>query len=300
MNYHDKRSSMSSYADSGYYAPSVNSTAPSKETPFSRTLQHTLAYYGPAAERSRASSIQSSRSKRADEVIALPRPLAFPFHNDSYFLPVAETTHRSLSASNSCRSLVSSPKVQPIRQRDPTMDSIKPGTVRSLKQMFQRPTNTTQANERSNSTSAEEAVTTSSSPPPPPKSVFTGIKEGTVKALQRLFIIPPSPKTDSLAQPLEKPKKTWKWWKRSKVDSFPTASDSRRTSSIFGDASTPLLQPPSTAAKKSAGNRVFPRMTKPQWLLPKSPAKTSERYEKPKTTITSFWNGLKSIVKRKS
>ncbi|CAO3686378.1 unnamed protein product [Umbelopsis ramanniana] len=294
MNYHDKRSSMSSYADSGYYAPSVNSTAPSKETPFSRTLQHTLAYYGPAAERSRASSIQSSRSKRADEVIALPRPLAFPFHNDSYFLPVAETTHRSLSASNSCRSLATT------RQRDPTMDSIKPGTVRSLKQMFQRPSNTTQANEGSNSTSTEAANTTSSSPPPP-KSVFTGIKEGTVKALQRLFITPPSPKTDSSsAQPLEKPKKTWKWWKRSKVDSLPTAADSRRTSSIFGDASTPLLQPPSTAAKKSAGNRIFPRMTKPQWLLPKSPAKTSESFEKPKTTISSLWNGLKSIVKRKS
>ncbi|KAI8582251.1 hypothetical protein K450DRAFT_228075 [Umbelopsis ramanniana AG] len=298
MNYHDKRSSMSSYADSGYYAPSVNST--SKETPFSRTLQHTLAYYGPAAERSRASSIQSNRSKRTDEVIALPRPLTFPFHNDSYFLPVAETTHRSLSASNSCRSLVSPPRGQSPRQRDPTIDSIKPGTVRSLKQMFQRSSDTTQANEANNSISAEEANITPTSPPP--KSVFTGIKEGTVKALQSLFTTPLSSKTDPSKQPPLKPTRTWKWWKRSKVDSQnpATEADSRPTSSIFGDASTPLLQPPSAAAKKSAGNRFFPRMTKPQWLLPKSPAKASEHFEKPKNPISSLWNGLKSIVKRKS
>ncbi|KAI9279398.1 hypothetical protein BC943DRAFT_331762 [Umbelopsis sp. AD052] len=296
MNYHDKRSSMSSYADSGYYAPSVSSTAPSKEPPFSRTLQHTLAYYGPAAERSRASSIQSNRSKRPDEVIALPRPLTFPFHNDSYFLPVAETTHRSLSASNSCRSVVSSPKVHRTRQRDPTIDSIKPGTVRSLKQMFQRPTDTTQANEANNPLSAEEANITPTSPPP--KSVFTGIKEGTVKALQRLFITPPPSKTDPSKQPPSKPTRTWKWWKRSKVDDKQTATEanSRRTSSVFGDASTPLLQPPSAAAKKPAGSRFFPRMTKPQWLLPKSSAMTSE---KPKNPISNLWNGLKSIVKRK-
>ncbi|KAH8554631.1 hypothetical protein BGW37DRAFT_480471 [Umbelopsis sp. PMI_123] len=299
MDYHDKRSSMSSYADSGYYAPSVNSTGPSKETPFSRTLQHTLAYYGPAAERSRASSVQSNRSKRTDEVIALPRPLAFPFHNDSYFLPVAETTHRSLPVPNPPRNLVSLPNEQNVRQRDPTIDSIKPGTVRSLQKAFQEPTEVTQVNGVVNSSSTVEIQNT---PPSPPKSVFTGIKEGTVKALQRLFTVvtpPLPPKSEHTELPPPKRIRSWKWWKRSKDENQPATDHvSRRTSSIFGDASTPLLRSPSSVAKKSAGSRFLPRMTKPQWLLSKSPAKTNEQFETSKNPIITIWNGLKSIVKR--
>lgn len=300
--YHDKRLSTSSYADSGYFAPSVtSSSAPAKSTsPFNRTLQHTLAFYGPAAERSRASSVQSTRSRRTDEVIACPRPLAFPFHNDSYFLPVAETTHNSPSASNSTRNLVSIPKTETVRRKDPIMDSIKPGTVRSLKVFFQKTAETT-TSITNPPPSGGTATSSSSSPHTPTKSVFAGIKQGTVKALQRLFT-PSLPKGDPSPGP--KPRRTWKWWKRSESQSQEDSVRherlmSRCTSSIYGDASTPLLQPPSPAAKKSTGRRFLPKLSKPPWLS-KPPSIKNSQFEQTSNPISNLWRGLKSIVNRKS
>lgn len=296
--HHDKRASTSSYADSGYFAPSVTSTAPSKTSPFNRTLQHTLAYYGPAAERSRASSVQSTRSRRTDEVIACPRPLAFPFHNDSYFLPVAETAHSTVSASKSTRSLVSLPKTESGRHKDPSIDSIPPGTVRSLKVFFQKTADSTEPLTASSANRTLPSKDPTSTVTSPPKSVFAGIKQGTVKALQRLF----TPNTDHLEPPSPPKPRTWKWWKPTKVANQDAAKGeslkSRRTSTIYGDASTPLLQPPTPAAKKP-GNRFFPKLSKPPWLS-KSSIKPTDQFDKKPSPISNLWHGLKSFVKRKS
>ncbi|KAJ2962197.1 hypothetical protein NQZ79_g2579 [Umbelopsis isabellina] len=253
--HHDKRLSTSSYADSGYFASSVTSTATSLD-PSSRSLQHTVAYYGPAAERSRASSVQSSRSRRVDNVIACPRPLAFPFHNDSYFLPVAETPHSRTASSYSTSTLVSSgtlassSKTDNSRRKNSDIQSIRPGTVRSLMQKFEIRTEQTLTNSTNDTTAGKDSLSQVHSPT---RTTFSDIKEGTVKALQKLFTSKPYP--SDTAPPDPSVSRKWKFWTRLRARSNSnerTKVDKPRAPTAFhGDASTPLLQEPLPALKKT-------------------------------------------------
>ncbi|CAM0142560.1 hypothetical protein VKS41_001915 [Umbelopsis sp. WA50703] len=301
--HHDKRLSSSSYADSGYFASSVTSTANSLD-PSIRTLQHTVAYYGPAAERSRSSSVQSSRSRRVDNVIACPRPLAFPFHNDSYFLPVAETPHFRSHSSDSTGTLVSSstltasPNTDDARRKGSEIQTIRPGTVRSLRLKFENGTEQTVTNSTKSATS--DRVTAKTSPSlvnSPTRTTFSDIKEGTVKALQRLFTL----KANSLdtTPPARPERRGWKFWTRLRVRNVneqTTVDKSRAPTAVHGDAFTPLLQKPLPTANKPTGNRYFHKLSKPQWWVSRPYEHTKAESKKSRNPITSIWSGLKSIV----
>ncbi|KAG2184698.1 hypothetical protein INT43_000611 [Umbelopsis isabellina] len=299
--HHDKRLSTSSYADSGYFASSVTSTATNLD-PSSRSLQHTVAYYGPAAERSRASSVQSSRSKRVDNVIACPRPLAFPFHNDSYFLPVAETPQSRTASSYSTSTLVSSSTLagssntDDSRRRTSDILSIRPGTVRSLKLKFENRTEQAPANSTKDNIAGEG---TASQVHSPIRTTFSDIKEGTVKALQKLFTSKAySPDT---VPPDRSVSRGWKFWTKLRARNNrkeQTSVDKHRVpTAVHGDASTPLLQEPLPAYKRPIGTRYFQKLSKPQWWLSKPNEQTTAESKKSRNPITSIWSGFKSIVR---
>lgn len=299
--HHDKRLSTSSYADSGYFASSVTSTTHNLD-PSSRSLQHTVAYYGPAAERSRASSVQSSRSRRVDNVIACPRPLAFPFHNDSYFLPVAETPQTRTPSSYSTSTLVSSSTLAGISKTDDSrrkvsdIQSIRPGTVRSLKLKFENRTEQTPAMSTRDAIAGER---TTSQVHSPTRTTFSNIKQGTVKALQKLFTSKAYP-SDTVA-PDRSNSRGWKFWTKLRVrnnkNEQTKADKPRAPTTVHGDASTPLLQQPLPAFKKPTGGRYFQKLSKPpRWLSRASEDSTAES-KKSRNPISSIWIGFKSMVR---
>ncbi|KAG0170569.1 hypothetical protein DFQ30_002330, partial [Apophysomyces sp. BC1015] len=202
--------SNTSGVDSGYN--SSTSTSPTTEHSNS-TTDPTSSIVSEPAE-STASSVttlsapprkkQSNRTKQhqpprnPDLVYSCPRPLAFPFHNDCHFLPVAEadprdvarmhgtpsvasskassTTYDQESACHSIRS-GSSPSVrsrsESTASRATSFNSSQQGTVQSLRSLF-------------TSASKTDSVTPSDRLP------RLEIKKGTVQSLREIFSSAPS------------------------------------------------------------------------------------------------------------
>ncbi|KAG1456575.1 hypothetical protein G6F56_006798 [Rhizopus delemar] len=125
-----------------------------------------------------------------DLVYSCPRPLAFPFHNDDHFLPVAEADPRDVARvtpslidrSNSIQSKISTQydADSSFSRQSSILSSIQRGTVRSIRSIFQLP------NSLSNiSQSAQKSTGTYSTPQPSLERLE--IKKGTVQSLKALF-----------------------------------------------------------------------------------------------------------------
>ncbi|KAI7873139.1 uncharacterized protein EV154DRAFT_473719 [Mucor mucedo] len=136
---------------------------------------------------------QNQPPRQPDLVYSCPRPLAFPFHNDDHFLPIAEADPRDvarvspssllLNRSASLQSSKTSFSTQRLKrdtessysQQSSILSTIQRGTVRSIRSLFQLP--------ESSSSNDPLSPTTSN----PNSLQRLEIKKGTVQSIKDMF-----------------------------------------------------------------------------------------------------------------
>lgn len=211
---HKKRSSLESEgADSGYNSSSsitspttdeedpkhhvtttstaANNTAASVISSTISTIDDTTFYLQQQKKKSK-SSIKHQPPRQPDLVYSCPRPLAFPFHNDDHFLPIAEADPRdvarvsplssssllnrsaSLNSASSSTRLLKKDTDSSYSRHSSILSSIQRGTVRSLRSLFQLP-DTSTSNTTSNNNLYEHS------------HQKLEIKQGTVQSIKNMF-----------------------------------------------------------------------------------------------------------------
>lgn len=207
---HKKRSSLESEgADSGYNSSS--SISPSNEEPKNHVTKSTrdassiissstmksstistfddTSFY---LQQQKKKSIKHQPPRQPDLVYSCPRPLAFPFHNDDHFLPIAEADPRdvarvsplssssllnrssSLNSTSSSTRLLKKDTDSSYSRHSSILSTIQRGTVRSLRSLFQIPDSDTTSRVQ---TSYYE---------------HNQIKQGTVQSIKNIFKRPAS------------------------------------------------------------------------------------------------------------
>ncbi|KAG0166154.1 hypothetical protein DFQ28_001893 [Apophysomyces sp. BC1034] len=173
----------STSTDSGYSSSSLPSL---HDTTGSTTTTAT----SPVTPRAR-----KKQQQKTDLVYSCPRPLAFPFHNDCHFLPVAEADPRDIA------------RISPPPRRTSSVGSSQSDNL-SIQSGSSDPLLSRQTSVRRSTVSSVEGE----------RLAGTGIKKGTVKSLRQLFnksaasLVPPksspspprpSPPTPEEPQPLK-------------------------------------------------------------------------------------------------
>ncbi|ORE18624.1 hypothetical protein BCV71DRAFT_214866 [Rhizopus microsporus] len=196
---HKKRSSLESEisagADSGYTSSSFTPTCSIVSTPttiststITTTDENKKPHItGPPKKKKR----YHQTPRQPDLVYSCPRPLAFPFHNDDHFLPIAEADPRdvvrvsppsinraSSIQSKSTTSISRHDADSSYSRRSSVLSSIQRGTVRSIRSLFQLPDSLSNLSQRTTQTSI---ITTD-----PPLERLE-IKKGTVQSLKDFF-----------------------------------------------------------------------------------------------------------------
>ncbi|KAI8393694.1 uncharacterized protein BYT42DRAFT_541912 [Radiomyces spectabilis] len=146
-------------------------------------------YVGCTTEINVSKAVKAERKKKRqpprqhDLVYSCPRPLAFPFHNDCHFLPVAEADPRDVA------------RVAPKKPISPSMTSSKTSTKTSFRDFR---TGSASLRSRSSTTSqytksdvdADSAISHRT-------SILSSVQQGTVRSLRSLFQV--SSKSESTA-----------------------------------------------------------------------------------------------------
>lgn len=238
---HKKRSSLESEisgADSGYTS---SSSTPSTTSPITATSidvsnnisnnnqhhvtspNHDLVVMPPPPTVKKKKSKRYQPPRQPDLVYSCPRPLAFPFHNDDHFLPIAEADPRdvarvspSLDRSSSLQS--SKTSIGSTRMYDnynysgnnsqrcldtessyshqsSILSTIQRGTVRSIRSLFQlsesqshsRDLSRIQTNNTTKTNYTGSASTSGISSGPPLQKLE--IKKGTVQSIKDMFTL---------------------------------------------------------------------------------------------------------------
>ncbi|KAG2199824.1 hypothetical protein INT47_009437 [Mucor saturninus] len=198
-----KRTSLESEisgADSGYTSSSSTSSPNTsishvtddgeEETIVTKDIQTTIAT---VEQKKKKQKRQNQPPRQPDLVYSCPRPLAFPFHNDDHFLPIAEADPRDvarvspssllLNRSASLQSSKTSFSTQRLKrdtessysQQSSILSTIQRGTVRSIRSLFQLP--------ESSSSNDPLSPTTSN----PNSLQRLEIKKGTVQSIKDMF-----------------------------------------------------------------------------------------------------------------
>ncbi|CEP07765.1 hypothetical protein [Parasitella parasitica] len=233
-----KRSSLESEnsgADSGYTSSSSTpSTTTSPSTAASSTANvsdtssiankhvtspnHDLVTTAPEITTKKKKSKRHQPPRQPDLVYSCPRPLAFPFHNDDHFLPIAEadprdvarvspSLNRSSSLQSSKTSIGSTPMYEnysyagsssqrgldcesSYSRQSSIFSTIQRGTVRSIRSLFQlseshstRDLSRVQTNNSSKTSYSGSTVTAN-----PPLQRLE-IKKGTVQSIKDMFTL---------------------------------------------------------------------------------------------------------------
>ncbi|GAN01060.1 hypothetical protein MAM1_0004c00491 [Mucor ambiguus] len=235
---HKKRSSLESEisgADSGYTSSSStpSSTSPTTATACSPTSTNTAAVTDSHVTSANHDvvvvmpppTVKKKKSKRhqpprqPDLVYSCPRPLAFPFHNDDHFLPIAEADPRdvarvspSLNRSSSLQSSKTSigstrmyenysysgstsqrglDTESSYSHQSSILSTIQRGTVRSIRSLFQLPESQSHSRDLSriqtNNTTKTNYTGSASSTHPPLQKLE--IKKGTVQTIKDMFTL---------------------------------------------------------------------------------------------------------------
>ncbi|CAO3676450.1 unnamed protein product [Rhizopus stolonifer] len=175
-------------ADSGYNS---SSSTPACSIVSSPTSISTAIHHEESKKTQPINKKRHHQSLRPpDLVYSCPRPLAFPFHNDDHFLPVAEADPRDVARvtpslidrSNSIQSKISThyDADSSFSRQSSILSSIQRGTVRSIRSVFQLP------NSLSNISQSSQKTTSTYSTPQPSLERLE-IKKGTVQSLKALF-----------------------------------------------------------------------------------------------------------------
>lgn len=232
---HKKRSSLESEisgADSGYTS---SSSTPSNKSPITATAcspttdtavtdshvtssNHDVVVMPPPTVKKKKSK-RHQPPRQPDLVYSCPRPLAFPFHNDDHFLPIAEADPRdvarvspSLNRSSSLQSSKTSigstrmyenysysgnhsqrglDTESSYSHQSSILSTIQRGTVRSIRSLFQLPESQSHPRDLSriqtNNTSKTNYTGSASSTHPPLQKLE--IKKGTVQSIKDMFTL---------------------------------------------------------------------------------------------------------------
>ncbi|KAI8642538.1 hypothetical protein BD408DRAFT_416399 [Parasitella parasitica] len=235
---HKKRSSLESEnsgADSGYTSSSSTPsalTSPSTAATSTANVSeiasitnkhvtppnHDLIATAPTATVKKKKSKRHQPPRQPDLVYSCPRPLAFPFHNDDHFLPIAEadprdvarvspSLNRSSSLQSSKTSIGSTPMYEnysyagsnsqkgldsesSYSRQSSIFSTIQRGTVRSIRSLFQlsesHSTGDLNRVQTNNTTKTNYSGSASTSNPPLQKLV---IKKGTVQSIKDMFTL---------------------------------------------------------------------------------------------------------------
>ncbi|KAI9021441.1 hypothetical protein CLU79DRAFT_753330 [Phycomyces nitens] len=300
---HHSLSSNTSGVDSGYTssasgtpspttseAQDIHTSRPSIDSPPSILSIVTESSLATDTTSATPSKKKLNRPKKAalpprhpDLVYSCPRPLAFPFHNDGHFLPVAEADPRDVARitpsrplpsikSGKASTIVSAPfdhqssfgsihqvndsriDTASISSRSASLlSSVQRGTVRSLRSLFQIP-----------STNEHECTTH------PDRLPRLEIKRGTVQTLRDLFV-------KRQSTPV--------------TPSYPHQNVHHSTSKTPlvqpGFSSSPTTQPSSNRFRDLFTFRSTPKMTNPKpQTAPKPPVSRSSAF-----AARNFWVG---------
>jgi hypothetical protein len=223
---HKERSSLESEisgADSGYTSSSStpSTTSPTAITPpvlhviptdtpvKPTTVDNTTIIVSPPPAAKKKKPKKHQPPRQPDLVYSCPRPLAFPFHNDDHFLPIAEADPRdvarvspSLNRSTSLQS--SKTSVGSTRMYDSSqysnraldaessysrqssiLSTIQRGTVRSIRSLFQLPDSISNSSNLSRINTNNTSHTRDSTSTAPLQKLQ--IKKGTVQSIKDMF-----------------------------------------------------------------------------------------------------------------
>ncbi|KAI8343862.1 hypothetical protein BC941DRAFT_497263 [Chlamydoabsidia padenii] len=146
----------------------------------------------PKKKRTKKKKYLDQPPRQPDFVYSCPRPLAFPFHNDCHFLPVAEADPRDVA------------RIAPPR-RMPSLESTKAGSttssITSQRSPYRSGGNSNSSTRTSTSSTQgsirlddDDDVSISTSQQSRPASLISTVQQGTVRSLRSLFQL--STKTD--------------------------------------------------------------------------------------------------------
>ncbi|KAK4516419.1 uncharacterized protein ATC70_011391 [Mucor velutinosus] len=234
---HKKRLSLESEisgADSGYTSSSStpSSTSPTTATACSpatiatavadnhvTSANHDVVVVMPPPTAKKKKSKRHQPPRQPDLVYSCPRPLAFPFHNDDHFLPIAEADPRdvarvspSLNRSSSLQSSKTSigstrmyenysysgntsqrglDTESSYSHQSSILSTIQRGTVRSIRSLFQLPESQSHSRDLSRIQTNNTTKTnyTGSAPSTNPPLQKLEIKKGTVQSIKDMFTL---------------------------------------------------------------------------------------------------------------
>ncbi|RCH98667.1 hypothetical protein CU097_005922 [Rhizopus azygosporus] len=262
---HKKRSSLESEisagADSGYTSSSFTPTCSINKKPH---------ITGPPKKKKR----YHQTPRQPDLVYSCPRPLAFPFHNDDHFLPIAEADPRDVARvsppsinrassiqSKSTTSISRHDADSSYSRRSSVLSSIQRGTVRSIRSLFQLPDSLSNLSQRTTQTSI---ITTD-----PPLERLE-IKKGTVQSLKDFFSKRQPPQTSSSIVSPASPKRGQLGTTIGSIQTNKTTNDSRaslkKNSNSSSSSCTKLSSNPSS--KKSFTSRASEFASRAFWKKP--------------------------------
>ncbi|CAO3691920.1 unnamed protein product [Rhizopus stolonifer] len=270
-------------------------SSPTSTGSFSANTIHTSATSVNGSERVVKKPTNPRRKKRVqnnrtpDLVYSCPRPLAFPFHNDDHFLPIAEADPRDVArVSPSVNRAYSIQSKDSIRDTESSysrhssiLSSIQQGTVSTIRSLFQLPNSIT------SSLQFTQPTTTANHKYQPLERIE--IKQGTVQSLKDFF----SPRQEA---PLKKDKpKT-----DSELESQPEENESlysRASRVLWGNSpeeDTEEEEPKKTFASeiKKFSVRVISN------LLPTTKPKEKDLNHQTKqepSKVGKLWNSFKSL-----
>lgn len=282
---HKKRSSLESEisagADSGYTSSSFTPTCSIVSTPttiststITTTDENKKPHItGPPKKKKR----YHQTPRQPDLVYSCPRPLAFPFHNDDHFLPIAEADPRDVARvsppsinrassiqSKSTTSISRHDADSSYSRRSSVLSSIQRGTVRSIRSLFQLPDSLSNLSQRTTQTSI---ITTD-----PPLERLE-IKKGTVQSLKDFFSKRQPPQTSSSIVSPASPKRGQLGTTIGSIQTNKTTNDSRaslkknsNSSSSSSNSCTKLSSNPSS--KKSFTSRASEFASRAFWKKP--------------------------------
>ncbi|KAI7872572.1 hypothetical protein BDF14DRAFT_1740019 [Spinellus fusiger] len=209
-----KRNSLSSSTsgvDSGYNSSASNSTSPTTTEPPSvedcqeegrlsidnPSIRSIVSESSLATDTTSATSQSKKRPHRAkknlsprqpDLVYSCPRPLAFPFHNDGHFLPVAEADPRDVARISPARPL---PSIRSTR----SYSTLSPIDVQSTHRSTRAPSFENQS--LRHSTDGDSTMQR-------PASLLSTVQRGTVNSLRSFFQLASSPTTSEFSMQSER------------------------------------------------------------------------------------------------
>ncbi|CAO3599319.1 unnamed protein product [Absidia cylindrospora] len=134
----------------------------------------------PKKKRSRKKKYLDQPPRQPDFVYSCPRPLAFPFHNDCHFLPVAEADPRDVAR-------IAPPRRMPSMESTTNTSSTSKASSFDQRSSYSSSRASTSSSARGSVCSQDDDRPSSTHSTQRPASLISSVQQGTVRSLRSLF-----------------------------------------------------------------------------------------------------------------